>query len=484
MNLEFLAPYTLEILLSALIVVMITFDTTLKVEEKSTLYGIGSIGLLLILGVSCFLHTGSAAPADTWVLDDFALYFKRLFLLAALFGIAAVRAFAVRFRHGEGEYYSLTLFATLGGLIMASAQDWITIFVGLELMTITLFIMVSWSRRDGKSLEAGMKYVIAGTFSSAFLLYGIAYVYGYTGTVRLGQVAQYLEYNASALPSGMLFGLLLVFTGIAFKMAAFPFHVWAPDVYEGAPTPTTAVLGVASKSAGFLLGLRILVEMAEPIRSGLTVKGYPAVTLLAIVSAITITYGSLASIPQWNIKRLMGYSSIGHAGYLLIGIAAGGVMGTTAILYYLLAYLFTNFGLFMALCCMDRYSNDYEIESLAGLGRRAPLLGITITFALLSLAGIPPFGGFFGKLMLIMTAFDSQLYWLAVLGMVMVVPSMYVYLNVLKYIYAVEPRDREPIEVDGWSALACAAACAGMVITGLFQGPFLKAAGAAAKSLG
>jgi NADH-quinone oxidoreductase subunit N len=286
----------------------------------------------------------------------------------------------------------------------------------------------------------------------------------------------------------------MVTSGLLFKMAAFPFHVWAPDVYEGAPTPITGFLGVASKTAGFVLAMRLGIEIY-----GVVPLPVMAVPLTVVLAALTVSYGSLAAIPQqWNIKRLMGYSSIAHAGFLLIGLsvasrggapeAAGSLvatqqLGLTAVCYYLLSYLFTNWALFLVLCVMDRYTPDYEIASLAGLGRRNPLLGATMAFSLLSLAGIPPLSGFFGKLILLMAAFDAELYGLAALGMVMAVVGMYVYLCVLKQVYAVEPLDETPIECPGWLAIGCYAACAGMLAVGLFQGPFLVAAEAAARAL-
>lgn len=514
MNVD-LVPYSLEIGLSILIVAMILVDTFLKTSEKGAVWQLGSLGLLVLLGYSFTLQPGMVDVSATWALDGFALYFKRLFLLGALFAILAARAYAPRYRHGEAELYSLLLLASLGGMMLTSSMDWITLFVALELMTITLFVLVTWSRRDRKCLEAGMKYLIIGTFSSAFLLYGITYLYGFTGTVRLGELKAFLGQHKAAFDyylggvavspppallrdqvMGILFGVLMVTSGILFKMAAFPFHVWAPDVYEGAPTPVTGFLGVASKTAGFVLAMRLGVEIYGVIPLPLVLGG-SVLPLAAVLAALTITYGSLAAIPQWNIKRLMGYSSIAHAGFLLLGLAVVARTGApelagmdatrqlalTSICYYLISYLFTNWALFLVLSVMDRYTPDYEIASLAGLGRRSPLLGITMAFSLLSLAGIPPFSGFFGKLLLLMAAFDAKYYGLAALGMVMAVAGMYVYLGVLKQIYSVEPLDDTPIECPGWVAVGCYLACAGMLVVGLFQGPFLVAAEAAARSL-
>ena len=499
MNID-LYPYLLEIGMAALVCVMIVCDTFLPVDRKGVVWGVGSAGLLGLLGFSFVMAPVEAVPDSGWLLDGFAIYFKQFYLVCALFALLAVKAYAPRFRHGEAELYSLTLFASLGGMMLTSAMDWISLFVALELMTVTLFVMVAWSRRDRKSLEAGMKYVIVGTFSSAFLLLGIAFLYGFTGTTRLDLLQQFLSHHGpafahhvsgAALPAGVLpslpqgtalgivFGILLVTSGLFFKMAAVPFHVWAPDVYEGAPTPVTGFLGVASKGAGFILAMRLGLQVWRDVPLQLSLLGN-SVSLMGAVAGITLIYGSLAAIPQWNIKRLMGYSSIAHAGYLLLGLAVGSNLGYTAVCFYLVSYLFTNWGLFQVLCCIDRYGADYEITGLAGLGRRNPLLGVTLTFSLLSLAGIPPFAGFFGKLLLVMATMETGNYCLGIIAMAMAVAGMYVYLGVVKQVYAVEPSDPTPIEISGWSELGCYVACAGMVGIGIFQGPFLAAAESAA----
>lgn len=487
MNVDLL-PYSLELAVAALAVIMLVADSALDLEDKSAVWGTGSIGLLLVLCGSFLLPVGTARPGDGWVLDSFALYFKQFFLGAALFTLLSARAYAPRYRHGEGELYTLVMLATVGAMSLTSTRDWVSLFVGLETMTIALFVLVSWSRRDTRSLEAGMKYVIVATFSSAFLLYGIAYLYGFTGTTNLGYLNEFLRVKGNAVPTGVLFGVLLVTTGLAFKMAAFPFHMWAPDVYEGAPTPVTGFLGVASKGAGFVLAMRLLVDVMGPIKIPVGLGSAQDVPLMAVLAGLTLAYGSLAAIPQWNVKRLMGYSSISHAGYLMMGLAVAGSvearqLGMTAVAYYLMSYLFTNYALFLVLSAMDRYTGDAEMESLAGLGRRSPLLGMTLTLAMLSLAGIPPLSGFFGKFLLLLAAFKGQLYWLVGIGLVMVVVSMYVYLNVVKQIYAVEPNDPSLIEVDGWTSVGCLAACLGMVVMGVLQAPFFDTAELAAQSL-
>lgn len=508
MNID-LIPYSLEIGVGVLLLAMVLLDSFLPLEEKGGVWGLGSLGLLALLGGSFLLTPQTLAPGSpeylsaTWVLDPFALYFKQFFLLTALFSLLGARAYAPRFRHGEGELYSLLLFATLGGMVLASVRDWISLFVGLELMTVTLFVLVSWNRRSKLGLEAGMKYVVTGTFSSAFLLYGITYLYGFTGTIRLGELREFLTvhkdafdlYLTSAIPPagiapslpetvvvGVLFGILLVTTGLLFKMAAFPFHVWAPDVYEGSPAPVTGFLGVASKGAGFVLAMRLGLEVYGFLPLPLTVFGV-TLSLMAALAALTLAYGSLAAIPQWKTKRLMGYSSIAHAGYLMIGLAAGSHLGAAAVCYYLLAYCFTSWGLFLVLCALDRYTPEHEIRDLRGLGKRNPLLGITLAMSLLSLAGIPPFSGFFGKLLLLMAAFEAELYWLGGLGMLMAVVGMYVYLGVLRNVYSREPLEETRFEIDGWTELGCYVACAGMIVVGVFQGPFLQAAEAAARCL-
>src|SRR2546421_8056275 len=324
--------------------------------------GVGLILLYSLLGVKVGEET-QYAFAKMYAFDGLALFFKRFFLLAALIVLLISVEFADRIQAGITEFYALILFALAGMLFASSANDFALLFVSLELITVTFYVLTSFQRTRMASLEAGVKYLIIGALSTSFTVFGIALVYGTSGKLNFVELAAV----AGSLAQNKIFlcGLLLVMVGLGFKIAAFPFQIWAPDVYQGAPIPTTAFLAIGSKAAGFVLLLRVLftaVPAITPQWSG----------LLIIISAITILYGNLCAIPQRNIKRLLGYSSIAHAGYLLLGIAAMSKAGQSAILYYLSGYLFTVLGAFTVICLVMRQVEAEDVTALAGLNQRSP----------------------------------------------------------------------------------------------------------------
>src|SRR5439155_1109440 len=300
-----------------------------------------------------------------YALDELALFFKRFFLLAALAVLLMSVEFADRIEAGIAEFYALILFALSGMLFAASANDFALLFVSLELITISFNGLTSCRRGRVASLEAGIKYLIIGALSTSFTVFGIALVYGISGKLNFGDLAAVaMQFSGNKL---FLFGLLLVMVGLGFKIAAFPFQIWAPDVYQGAPAPTTAFLAVGSKAAGFVLLLRVLFTAVPDI-----IRHWS--NLLIVIAGLTILYGNLCAIPQLNLKRLLGYSSIAHAGYMLLGIAALSKAGQSAILYYLSGYLFTVLAAFTVICVVMRQVDSEYISALAGLNRRAPLL--------------------------------------------------------------------------------------------------------------
>jgi NADH-quinone oxidoreductase subunit N len=274
------------------------------------------------------------------------------------------------------------------------------LFVSIELITITFYVLVSFQRSRVVSLEAGVKYLILGALSSAFMIYGIALIWGTTGKLNFTELAAVAPQFAQN--KAFLLGVVLMLVGLGFKIAAFPFQIWAPDVYQGAPTPTTAFLAIGSKAAGFVLLLRVLFTALPGV-----INTTAWANFLIIISGLTILYGNLCAIPQHNIKRLLGYSSIAHAGYLLLGVAALNASGQAAILYYLGGYLFTVLGGFLVIALVLRQLDTGEISGLAGLGQRSPLLAATLTISLVSLAGIPPLAGFFGKFLLLKAAVEA-----------------------------------------------------------------------------
>ena len=356
---------SLELWVIVLGVVLMLADFFVAPERRRFLgyLAVATLGTLLITNLSD--ATTGTAFNNAFVEDTLAIFFKRFFLIAAMLVLFMSVEFSDRIAGGISEYYSLIAFALSGMLFAASANDFAMLFVSIELITITFYVLTSFQRSRLVSLEAGVKYLILGALSSAFLVFGIALVWGTTGKLNfteLASVAAQFETNKI-----FLIGVLFVLVGIGFKIAAFPFQIWVPDVYQGAPTPTTAFLAVGSKAAGFVLLLRVLFT------------ALPAVTkhwadLLIVISGITILYGNLCALPQRNLKRLLGYSGISHAGYLLLGVAALSVTGQAALLYYLAGYLFTVVAAFLVICVVMRHLDSEDISGLAGLNQRSPLL--------------------------------------------------------------------------------------------------------------
>ena len=363
-------------------------------------------------------------------------------------------------------------------LFAASANDFVMLFVSVELITITFYVLTSFQRGRLVSLEAGVKYLILGALSSAFMVYGIALVWGTTGKFNFNELA--LVAAKFADNKIFLMGVVLVLVGLGFKIAVFPFQIWAPDVYQGAPTPTTAFLAVGSKAAGFVLLLRFLFSAIPDV----TAHGR---NLLIVISGVTILYGNLCAVPQRNLKRLLGYSSIAHAGYLLLGVAALSSAGRAAVLYYLSGYLFTVLAAFAVICVVMRHLDSEDISALAGLNRRSPLLAATMALAMASLAGIPPLAGFFGKFLLLKAvveqgATNPGYYCLAFTALAGVVISLYYYFGVVRAVYwGKDAPDLSPIRLSGPFKFAVIVCIAGMFWLGLFPGWVLNLAMEAVK---
>jgi NADH-quinone oxidoreductase subunit N len=409
-----------------------------------------------------------------------SLFFKRFFLLAALMVLLMAVEFADRIEAGIAEFYSLILFALLGMLFASSANDFALLFVSLELITVTFYVLTSFQRARLSSLEAGVKYLVIGALSTGFTVFGIALVSGISQTLNFEELAS-VSRKFAANPIFLL-GLSFVMVGLGFKIAAFPFQIWAPDVYQGSPAPTTAFLAIGSKAAGFVLLLRVLFTAVPGLAAQWS-------NLLMIISAVTILYGNLCAIPQTNLKRLLGYSSIAHAGYLLMGIAALNRAGQSAVIYYLSGYLFSVLGAFTVICLVMRQVGSEDISSLAGLNRRSPLLAATMTLAMISLAGIPPLAGFFGKFLLLKSiieqgATQTGYYCLAFTAVAGVVISIYYYFGVVRAIYwsKVVP-DLTIIPISKPILFALYGCLAGMLFLGVYPNPVVKLADEAATSL-
>lgn len=479
----------LELAVLALGLGLLLLDLWTAPERKPFLgYGAAvALGLVLVFSFIRFDSRETIyAFAGSYVMDGMALFFKRFFLTAAIVVLIMSVEFSDRIATGISEYYSLIVFALAGMMFAASANDFTLLFVSVELVTVTFYVLTSFQRSRLPSLEAGIKYLILGAVSTAFTVYGIALVFGTSGTMQFSALAKL----QSTLANNQLFlaGLLLVLIGLGFKIAAFPVQIWAPDVYQGSPTPTAAFLAVGSKAAGFVLVLRVLFSAVPEVTAQWT-------QLLIVMSAVSILYGNLCAIPQRNLKRLLGYSSIAHAGYLLLGIAAmaGNVRNTesggSAVLYYLTGYLFTVLATFTVLCLVVRRVEAEDISGLAGLSQRSPLLAATMTLAMVSLAGIPPLAGFFGKFLLFKSALEqgaqnAAYYWLVGIAVAGVVISIWYYFGVIRAIYwSREAPDLSPISISIPVRVALYVCVIGMLLLGLLPNPLLKTAKHAVEAL-
>jgi NADH-quinone oxidoreductase subunit N len=443
-------------------------------EHPEAVAALGLLPVLIFLVWQSTLGVQSAF-SGMYRVDPLSLFFKGIFIATAIGVLLMSQEYAHTLSHGRMEFILLILASTLGMLFVASAGDFIMLFVSLELTTLAFIVMTAYLRTDLRSLEAGLKYLILGSLASGFFLYGIAFVYGFSGSTQFAELRSVLQ-NQIPLSPGCLFGLLLILGGILFKTASVPFHLWVPDVYEGAPTPVTAFLSVGSKSAGFLVALRILHELFLPSNAQWAVG-------LSYLAGLTILYGNLGAIPQKNIKRLLGYSSIGHAGYLWIGMAVSSSVGSTAVTFYLASYLVTNLAAFLVVAAFASRVHSDEMRDYAGLSRRSPFLAAAMFLALLSLAGVPPLAGFFGKFLLLLGAVSAGYLWLALIGAAAVVISLYYYLLLVKTMYVDPPVDASPIPVSLPIRVALIACIAGMLGMGIWQGPFLGIAFTSVKGL-
>jgi NADH-quinone oxidoreductase subunit N len=392
-----------------------------------------SVALLIIAGLIVLtLPAGKLVTFDgSFVVDGFARFLKVLAIIGSAAAILMSIDHAERERQQRFEYSILIVLSTLGMLMLISAADLIALYLGLELMSLPLYVVAASHRNSLRSTEAGLKYFVLGALSSGMLLYGASLVYGFTGTVNFGGIA----HSAADAGSGLIFGLVFLFVGFCFKVSAVPFHMWTPDVYEGAPTPVTAFFAAAPKVAGIAMFVRATV-VAFP---GITAQWQEIVVFVSIASMLL---GAFAAIGQRNIKRLMAYSSIGHMGFALIGLAAGTSEGVQGVLVYMAIYLTMTLGVFAVILSMRRKGGMVEsIDQLAGLARTHPTMAFFLAMLLFSMAGVPPLAGFFAKFYVFLAAIKAGLYILAVIGVLASVIGAYYYLAIIKVMYFEEPAE-------------------------------------------
>jgi NADH-quinone oxidoreductase subunit N len=471
LNLEVVLP---ELILGGGSMVLLMLGVATRRERGELILWLAII-LLVLAGI--FVAGGEGTTTlfhNSFIVDPFARALK----LLTLAGAAVALLMSIDYWRGAGgvkfEFPVLVLLATTGMLMMISANDLIALYVGLELQSLALYVVAAFQRDSARSSEAGLKYFVLGALSSGMLLYGASLVYGFTGSTDFADIAAAVQPSGANI--GLIFGLVFLMAGFAFKISAVPFHMWTPDVYEGAPTPVTAFFAAAAKLAAMALTVRVLITAFPAV----TTQWQQIVTFLAIAS---MALGSFAAIGQTNIKRLMAYSSIGHMGYALVGLAAGTTEGVQGVIIYLAIYLAMTLGTFACILAMRRNGRMVEdIDQLSGLSSTSPLMAFLLAMLLFSLAGIPPLAGFFAKFYVFLAAIHAGLYALAVIGVLLSVVGAYYYLRIVKIMYFDAPAERfEPMDMPLAAVLG---------ITGLFillyfvyPAPLVAFADAAAKSL-
>ncbi len=444
----------------ALVVLLLSVVTP---RRDSLLLGVSlaTVGAALF-GVASFAGLDETASRGLLAIDGFAAFFKVVALVSAALTLLMSAPYLRVEKLRAGEYHFLILCATLGMMFMASGMDLITLFIGLETMAVSFYVLAGYLKPNPRSNEAAVKYFLLGAFSLGVLLYGMSLLYGATGTTRLEETAAALAGQGPELV--LVLAVVLVGAGMGFKIAAVPFHMWAPDVYEGAPTPVTAFLSVGSKAASFAMLVRIFLE-------GLPSLGAEWTTFFWVLAVVTMTVGNVAALTQSNLKRMLAYSSIAHAGYLLMGVVAGTQRGVAAMLVYVGVYLFMQLGAFAVVAAMRRRDvvGD-ELKDLTGLSRRSPMTAVAMLFFMLSLGGIPPTAGFMGKVWLFGAAIDAGFVWLAVIAVANSAVSLYYYLRVVVFMWINEETEpaASPLVIGPAMTVALAAALFGTVLFGLY----------------
>jgi len=469
-----------EILLLVLGILLLVFEPFWKGDDRRNAGWLTAGGLLAVMAISLLAgRPGEPTTVFGGMLrfDWLGFFFKMMFI----FGAAVTALFMMD--HDvlgkRGESFILLVAATLGMNLMAASADLVMLYLAIETTSIPLYVLAGFMLSDKRSTEAGFKYLLFGAMTSAIMLYGFSLLFGFAGTTSLYELASMAV--AGQLPLGVALGLVvLIVVGLGFKVSIVPFHFWAPDVYTGAPTPIAGFLSTASKAAGFAVLVRLFVIVFPDI-------SYDWASILAILSAITMTLGNLVALKQTNIKRLLAYSSIAHAGYAMIGVVAVTELGVTSMVFYLLAYILTNLAAFGIVMAFERVTGSDEIKDYAGMSRRSPGLAIAMLVAFLSLAGMPPFGGFVAKVFVFAAAVQVNMVWLAVVGILNAIVGVYYYLTVLKvvYLYRMEGEDEaeHPIPLTRPYAIGLIILSLGILLVGTLFAPWFGLSSAAALNL-
>ncbi|MBF0319443.1 MAG: NADH-quinone oxidoreductase subunit N [Nitrospirae bacterium] len=475
MQISELGPLLPELIIASLGLVLLIVEAFL-IKRKEIVAALALLGTFAAFYSLTYTSFGPAF-SDMFISDGYGVFFKIIFFVNLILSILM----SVRYLKTEdsfhGEYYCLLVFATCGMMIMASAGNMVTLYLGLELMALSTYVLAGFNRHDSKSTEAAIKYFLTGGFSTALLLYGIALMYGVTGSMDLKAIAVYIaEHNVRENPMSTI-ALVLMASAFAFKIAAVPFHMWAPDVYEGAPTPVTAFMSIGPKAAGFAVLGRVFLYTFAQLAPDWT-------TMLIALSILTMCVGNVMALVQTNIKRMLAYSSIAHAGYALIGIIAATPEGMSASMNYLLIYMFMNIGAFSVILLLN--TKDFkglEISDYAGLAKAHPIVGAAMLIFMFSLTGIPPMAGFVGKFYVFMSAVRSGYMWLAVLAVIFSVISAFFYLRIVMYMYMKEPEREVELAHSNALGVSLGVAAAFVLLIGIAPQRFLEFAKATVRTL-
>jgi NADH-quinone oxidoreductase subunit N len=471
------APESIDLVALAPVLVLTVFAAGVLIldlfagKNKTLLAFVSLVGLLMT-AISAFSKVGLPAHSfnDSYIVDHLSVFFILIFTVSSALAILLSIEYNNREGIKAGEFYSLILFCTVGMILLASSTDLIMIFLGIEIVSICLYVLAGIRRDDVKSNEAALKYFLLGAFATGFLLYGMALMYGSTGTTNLLKITAMIKSGDIGSQPLMLMGVVLLVIGFGFKVASVPFHMWAPDVYQGAPSPVTAFMAVGPKAAAFAAFYRVFAEALPDMASTWE-------TLLYVIAVLTMFIGNLGAIMQTNIKRLLAYSSISHVGYILMAVMAKGTLGSASLLFYMVTYALMIFGIFGLIIILGRKGDEnLEIEGYSGLGFKHPVLALSMTVFLLSLGGLPPFAGFVAKFYIFSAALKEGFVFLVIIAVLNSAISLYYYLKVIVYMYMKEPLGEFKITPSPITLFVVALAVIGTIELGIFPDPIISLA--------
>ena len=475
LNLDY-SLLTPEFCLGGLAALILGLDLFAPRFRKEWLPYVTAAGLLAILGLSLGWIDKQSDFAGLLSIDNYTTFFRVLFIATTAAVVLASAHFVPRRLRNPGEYYGLLVLSTIGAIYMAAARELLTAYIALELLSFSLYVLVSLAKSDPRSNEGGLKYMLLGAFSSALFLYGLSLIYGSAGSTFYADIAAAYSGGTDGFELGLLMGLVLVLAGLGFKVAAVPFHMWTPDAYEGAPLPITAYLSATSKAAGFALLLRLFSGAFLPVLDDWQ-------WMLAALAALTMVLGNLVALQQHNIKRLLAYSSIGQVGYMLMALAALSSATASALLLHMSGYVITNLAAFTCIIAWNNLTDKEEIADFRGMAERAPLLAAVLTAALFSLSGMPLFAGFLTKFILFQAVASEGFLWLAIIAVTMSFVSLYYYLIVIKELYISKPDEPGRLPVPALTSGLTVALVIGVFYVGIYPRHLLEAAQEATKLL-